>query len=687
VVRGETVEVMEFGSGRLAQDAAAALAAVTARAAGAPTVMIHVVDGDHLRLAGGAGLPPDWDTSGRVPITSTLAGAVFAGQSPLIVADIGTDDRVPARAPARAAGFRSYAGYPIRDRDGLVVGVCAAMDTAIRRWQPEQLAGVAESARACGAFVEQRLAAESADRSRRFLDALLNSLQVGVAAVNASGRLVVTNSVMRELSDDFPEDGGLQAWAERRPLAEAAGLPLPPDAVPLLRALQGERLHDVAVNVERPGRRQRTLLTDAQPILGHDGGILGAVVAAHDVTDRWRVERFHDCEMAVSRVLAEAHGMYDAAPEVLRMVTETLGWQHAQLWLVDDEAQLLRRAAVHHTGGNAALRVPEQLPCGEGLAGRAWQDGHPIWVRDVTTDATLMADDADDHGLRTALALPVPSGESTLAVLVLYADVVEDPQELLVTLLQGVAAQIGQFLERHRAQELQLALALTKDEYLALIGHEMRTPLTSIAAYTDLLLELDGADFDGEGRDLVKVVQRNSDQLRRIVDELLDLSALDSGHATITCRPCDLASVVGDAVTRIAADADAGGLTVGSELPQRCVVSADEARLRQVVEALLSNAVLHTMPGGRIDVTLVQVAGAAELTVSDTGVGIPAEDQPKVFTRFYRSSRTREQRIPGAGLGLAISRAIIERHHGSIRLLPRHHPGVGVRIRLPLSCG
>ncbi|MFF5079404.1 sensor histidine kinase [Actinoplanes sp. NPDC000266] len=98
---------------------------------------------------------------------------------------------------------------------------------------------------------------------------------------------------------------------------------------------------------------------------------------------------------------------------------------------------------------------------------------------------------------------------------------------------------------------------------------------------------------------------------------------------------------------------------------------------------MLSNALLHTTPGGHIDVTLAEMPDAVELTVADTGIGIPAPEQPQLFNRFYRSSRTREQRIPGAGLSLAISRAIIERHHGSIRLLPQHQPGTTILIRLP----
>ncbi|MGW4947273.1 ATP-binding protein [Actinoplanes sp. NPDC004185] len=677
---------MELGAGVLTQDAADALAAVTARAALAPTAMIHVADGDQLRLAGGVGLPPGWAASRRVPVSSTLAGAVFTGHCPLIVEDVNADDRVPAEAPVRAVGIRSYAGFPILDFDGTVVGVCAVMDTRPRPWLPSERSGVDEGARACTAFIGERRAAATADRSRRFLDALLASLQVGVAAVDADGRIVVTNQAMRALSAGLAEAGDLRAWAEQQPLGDAAGRPLPPDTVPLLRALHGERLRDVEIRVERPGRQTRTLLTDAQPILGRHEEVLGAVAAVYDVTERRRAERFHDCELAVSRILSEPGSVQQIAERVLRAITETLDWPRAELWSVDDEAQVLRPTAVHSADYDTSMRAPAQLRCGQGLAGRAWKDGEPVFISNISADTDAMsARIPTGSGLRTALAVPVPSGEQTLAVLALFADVVEGRQELLVTLLKGIAALIGQFLERRRAQELQLALAFTKDEYLALIGHEMRTPLTSIAAYADQLLDLHAEDFDVEGRAMVTVVLRNSNQLRRIVDDLMDLSALDNGYATLLYQSCDLAALIREAAAGVQGHADQAGLSIACELPERCLISADAARLRQALDVLLSNAVLHTAPEGRITIVLTEIAGAVELTVTDTGVGIPVHEQPKVFGRFYRSSRTREQRIPGAGLGLALSRAIIERHKGTIRLLAEDQPGTSVQMRLPTA--
>jgi signal transduction histidine kinase len=194
--------------------------------------------------------------------------------------------------------------------------------------------------------------------------------------------------------------------------------------------------------------------------------------------------------------------------------------------------------------------------------------------------------------------------------------------------------------------------------------------------------DLDAAAFEADGARMIEIMSRNSAALRHIVDELLDLAALDSGHATIAQDPVDLTATVRTAVEAAAQ----AGVTLDLELADDVVVIGDRIRLAQVVTHLLDNAIKHSRPGAHVTVTLAQPCPAAvELTVADTGIGIPDDEHQQVFTRFYRSSCTRQQGIPGAGLGLAISRAIVDRHHGSIRLMPQPTPGVRIVVRLPVN--
>ena len=184
---------------------------------------------------------------------------------------------------------------------------------------------------------------------------------------------------------------------------------------------------------------------------------------------------------------------------------------------------------------------------------------------------------------------------------------------------------------------------------------------------------------------MLEVIERNTAKLRHIINELLELSALDTGHAAVKLMPVDLAGVVRESVESIRTAIDGDRLELTAQLPDELVLPGDRRRLRQIVDNLLGNAVKYSPDGGRISVTLGQVDGAAELAVSDTGIGVSAEEREKLFTGLYRTSRARDRAIPGTGLGLTLSRAVVQRHHGTIELVEHEGPGTTVRVRLPLD--
>jgi signal transduction histidine kinase len=332
------------------------------------------------------------------------------------------------------------------------------------------------------------------------------------------------------------------------------------------------------------------------------------------------------------------------------------------------------------------VAVPVALAYGQGLAGRAWQAGKPLWIRDVGQPQSLISrKTAITGGLHTALAIPVRIGDQSLGVLTAFAETIEDPEDELVALMSGIAAHIGQFVERRLVEDLQRQLVRSKEEYLALIGHELRTPLTSISAYIGLLREADAATMAEQGPRLLEVVDRNTDQLRKIINELLELSALDTGYASVQAAPVDLAEMVREAVDGARAAITDGPLTVAADLPDDLVVPGDGQRLRQAIDNLLGNAVKFSPDGGVIAVRLRPVGGSAELVVADAGIGIAPEERDRVFARMYRTAQARDRAIPGTGLGLAFSRAVVERHHGTIELVSHAGPGTTVLVRLPLA--
>lgn len=523
------------------------------------------------------------------------------------------------------------------------------------------------------------------ERQRRFLDAVLDNLHDGVTACDADGQVVLVNARMREL---WPASRTLDpAEASINGLFDRAGHPVRGPDTALFRALRGERLRDEELVWRGPTRQTRYFLVDAQPITGPDGRTVGAVQVVRDVTRHRQAERFRVCELSVTTALGEARTVAQAGPRVLAAVAATRDWTHAELWLVDEAAGVVRPAARWSTPGwDGAIDVPDELAYGQGLAGRAWQVGKPFWIRDVARPQSLISPaTAVSSRLRTALAIPVRHGLDPLGVLTLFADRVEDPEDEVVALLSGIAAHIGEFVQRRLVEDLQRQLTVSKNEYLALIGHELRTPLTSISAYTAILRDLAGDALALDGPALLEVIERNTSKLRDIIDELLELSALDTGHAPIATAPVDLAAVVRESVERTLAAIDGGPLVLEAELPERLVVPGDSRRLRQIVDNLLGNAVKYSPGGGRIRVRLSAVGRAAELRISDTGIGVTPEERELLFTRMYRSSQVRDRAIPGTGLGLALSRAVVRRHHGTIELSEHQGAGTTVLVRLPMD--
>ncbi|HEY0001535.1 MAG TPA: GAF domain-containing protein, partial [Actinoplanes sp.] len=536
--------------GVLTSGAADQLAALVARAARAPVGLIHFVQGSRLRLYGGWGLTIPWESVADTPVEQSLAGIVVRTDAPLIVPDIATDERVPDGSPFRRDNIGgAYLGHPVRDPSGAVLGICCAFDREPREWSADDITSVAEAAQVATLLITEQVSRYEIDQQRRFLDAVLDSLHDGVTACDADGRIVFVNERMRrlwggadgELDEQGPTDSGL---------IDSAGKPLRRGDLGLLRALRGDHLQDHEVTVRGPDQHARHFLVDAHPITGPGGRTVGAVQAVQDVTRRRRVERFRTCELAVITALSEAPSIEAAGPRVLEAVVDTLDWVHAELWLVDGAAGVVRSAAEWSAPDwQADIDVPAELPFGQGLAGRAWQAGKPLWIRDVGRPQSLIsAETAATSRLHAALAIPVREGYETLGVLTAFTDTVEEPEDELLALMSGIAAHIGQFVERRLVDDLQRQLDRSKNEYLALVGHELRTPLTSISAYTELLREADEVSLVTDGPRLIEVIERNTAQLRHIIDELMELSALDAGHADVQLTPMDLAEVVRDSL-------------------------------------------------------------------------------------------------------------------------------------------
>ncbi len=227
-----------------------------------------------------------------------------------------------------------------------------------------------------------------------------------------------------------------------------------------------------------------------------------------------------------------------------------------------------------------------------------------------------------------------------------------------------------------------------KDEFVALISHDLRTPLTSIIGYTELALEDGEAPLDPERRSYLEVVARSGERLLHIVDDLLFVARLQAGkQLELKPRRLDLAELAAQAVQEAQGRAQAKELTLTLIGSGPVPVEADKGRLFQLLDNLVANAIKFTPAGGSVEVAVERAGGGSVLEVRDTGIGLAPGEAERLFERFYRSSLAVEAQIPGTGLGLFIARAIAEAHGGQISAHGRAGGGTCFRVELPAPVG
>ena len=231
-----------------------------------------------------------------------------------------------------------------------------------------------------------------------------------------------------------------------------------------------------------------------------------------------------------------------------------------------------------------------------------------------------------------------------------------------------------------------------KRDFVSMVGHELRTPLTTIRTSIDLLHEAEAGTLNATQQRIVEVLEGNSDRLLHLIDDLLDMSALDSGRVEVHQATIDLVEAVRETVEGERAKAETKSIALQVDHPAGGVpVWADRARLGQVLANLISNAVKYTPEGGHVTVRVVPSDPFAQVDVVDDGIGIPVAEQPQLFEKFFRT-REGQRQSGGTGLGLAIARSIVELHGGEIWCesdgrsgstfsftLPRHGPAVEAR--------
>jgi PAS domain S-box-containing protein len=237
-------------------------------------------------------------------------------------------------------------------------------------------------------------------------------------------------------------------------------------------------------------------------------------------------------------------------------------------------------------------------------------------------------------------------------------------------------------LEREHVERLQ-ALDRLKDEFVASVSHELRTPLTSIQGYLELVLDGEAGELNAEQRQYLATVSRNSERLLHLVGDLLLVAQTDAGRLDLILGEVDLGTLVRESVESASPPATDKQIRLEVSVDEIPQLRGDRARLAQLIDNLVSNALKFTLEGGTVTVSLARGDGCAVLEVQDTGIGIPEAEQEHLFDRFFRARGATSRAIQGTGLGLSIARTIAESHGGQISVESVEDVGTTFRVELP----
>jgi signal transduction histidine kinase len=331
---------------------------------------------------------------------------------------------------------------------------------------------------------------------------------------------------------------------------------------------------------------------------------------------------------------------------------------------------------------------------GEGALGRMAVTGEPVQIRDIADERAYQSRLRQlliRVGCRSLLVIPLLRENFLLGALAVYRTSAGEFEPQVIELLKTFATQSALAIQNARlfreiedkSRQLQVA-SQHKSEFLANMSHELRTPLNAIIGFSEVLAERMFGEVNDKQAEYLADILDSGRHLLSLINDILDLSKIEAGRMELNLGDFNLPTAIDNTLMLMKERAHRREITLGRTVDERLgTIHADERKVKQVLLNLLSNALKFTPEGGRIDVRARVFDSSAEISVTDTGVGIAPEDQATVFEEF-RQVGAASKKVEGTGLGLAISRKFIELHGGRIWVESQIGKGSTFAFTVPL---
>jgi len=665
-----------------------------------PASFLSLVDEerDFYKAATGFGQPlaSARELQGRTFCHYSIAGAT--PERPLVIPDTRADPVYRQVPTVHSLGVAAYLGVPIVV-EGEPIGSFCAIDMVPRSWTADEVETLTELAASAQREIVLRLALDAArrgsealERAYREREELLGATSDGVYTIDPAGRILFANRAAAELLGYTVEEMLGRDAHKLFHHSHPDGTPFPREACPIARA--GEEGRAVHLYGEVLWRRDGMPLpvAYASSPVHRDGRLVGAVVRFTDVTEQKRAEEGMQLLAESGRVLSSSLEVEETLKAVARMAVPQL----AEMVTVDllDGGEVRRVAASHADERAAALveRVkgyPPRLGDG-GPQDEALRTGKSVLVREIDDGWIERLERAPEYGEvlralapRSLVVAPLRSREAVLGT-VSFVRGAGRPRfdEADRDLAEELGRRAALAVENARLYDDARSATRARDEMMGVVSHDLRNPIHTVHMSASFLLDV--LPEDGERkmeRTQAAIIRRAAERANRLIQDLLDISHIESGRLSLDLLPHHAASIAREAVEQAEMTAAERGITLAcGEMDDGARVVADRDRIVQALGNLIGNALKFTPSGGRVTVAARRADDGVHLSVADTGPGIPAAQVPRLFDRFWQGN-TADRR--GVGLGLSIVRGIADAHGGEVRVETAEGAGTTFTLVLP----
>ncbi|MEG3938605.1 PAS domain-containing protein [Microcoleus sp. S36b_A3] len=498
----------------------------------------------------------------------------------------------------------------------------------------------------------------------KLLQVIIDSIGDGLILANQQGEFVLFNRAAEGIFGQLSNEKSWEEWSSTYGVFLPDKKTLFPNAeLPLVRAIKGEYVNDVEVFIDRQDGESRWISISGYPVVDTSNEIQGGVIVCRDITER------KQSEAALQESEERFRNMANNTPFMV-WVTDSTGY-----------CTFLSESWYEFTGQTQETGL-----------GFGWINALHPEDREPSKNAFLMANERQEP-YRMEFRVGRPDGGYSWALDAAAPRFTESGQfegfiGSAIDMTEGKKVEIERDmvlqLEQTARAEAERANRI-KDEFLAVLSHELRSPLNPILGWSQLLLA--GKLSATQTAKALETIERNARLQSQLIEDLLDVSRILQGKLRLTVAPVNVGIIILSALETVQLAAEAKKIQIETILnPDVGLVLGDTSRLQQVVWNLLSNAVKFTPEGGRVEVRLTQVGGQeVEIQVADTGKGIIPDFLPYVFEHFRQEDGATTRKFGGLGLGLAIVRQLIELHGGTVFVESAGEgQGATFTVRLPL---